>query len=339
MLLLGLLLFLPVPPAAGGEGRPLHSVIATNSSSWVCAPGFFRTASAQQGTCRRCSNLTADDCLRDTERLDPCTGLHNARCVPCEARFLGENQLFVDHCTAIVCRGGFFWNESRCQGCRAGAFCSDGLLSTACGPSLTSPAGASSPLQCMPLPDAPPTQQQLFVLTLLLSVPTDPPLVACPGLFQVVLSWLTYGTLLDCQLGVANYSTGIAGIQCTLLTSREHAALYMRWVGPALQDQREGIQDFLRRCLGREMLMLTEQTVALGAQLQVASAPAPAAAILNHSLSLIYERRRWGTAPSDVVLWLGGFLLLGLALCLSGWMVAAVGCLLCCLKQPMVRRD
>jgi hypothetical protein len=325
MLLLQALLLLPM---AAATRPPFHSI--ATASGWVCKDGFFRTLPLDPAlaTCRRCNNLTEADCAQDTERFIPCSATANARCAPC----LGSppiNMAFTNHCASVRCTPGYYYyNQSNCQPCPKGSVC-DGEAASPCGPLLTTLApGATSPLQCMPLPDAP-QEQQLFLIDLLLSVQTEGLTGGCATLFQAVLTWLTYGALLDCQLGLANYSTGIAGLQCVVLSSRQYAPLYIQWLGPRLQSQREWIQSFLQVCLDRPGLTLAE----LSATISTVTAVAPATPLPNASSYvkpplLSYDARRWGTAPADIVAALVGFVLLAAALCLSGCMAAAVGCIL-----------
>ena len=321
MLLLRVLLLLPM---ATTSRPPLHS-IPSLAGGWLCATGFFQTLPQDPAlaTCRRCSNLTEGDCLQDTERFLPCSPTANAMCVPCAAQ-PPSNAGFANHCTALRCTPGYY-NQSTCQPCPVGSFC-DGEVVAPCGALLTTPSpGAASPLQCMPLPDAQ-QQQQLFVIDLLLSVQTEGLTGGCATLFQAVLTWLTYGALLDCQLGLANYSTGIAGLQCIVLSSRQYAPLYIQWLGPSLQSQRGWIQSFLQACLDRPGLTLTDLSATISTASVVAPSPASSLDVLPPPLS--YDARRWGTAPADIVACLVGFVLLAAALCLSGCMSAAVGCIL-----------
>lgn len=82
-LLIRLCLLLPGCAAmAFIQDRPLHSI--SGSWSWVCAPGFYRTAPPNPGmaTCRPCRGLAPASC-RASEYFAACSPTSDAQCVAC----------------------------------------------------------------------------------------------------------------------------------------------------------------------------------------------------------------------------------------------------------------
>lgn len=209
---------------------------------------------------------------------------------------------------AVRCADSFFYYAEGCAVCPADSYCRNGTR-TDCGANLTSPAAGSSPLEC-----APRTAEvaQHFGVDLLLQVGGSHP-TFCVEVAQAVQHWLLYGSLIGCQASVANYSSSVLGLQCSIQAPQQYSAEYAQWLGQALQAQRSWIEGFLQGCLQTPKLMLLDA-------ISMPILPISAQPSTNTSWSvpqLLYEPRRWGQGQADVVVLLGSVLMLSFAICLS----------------------
>ena len=231
---------------------------------------------------------------------------------------------------AVGCTEGHHKTSSGgCDACPLGSFCANGTLAP-CGPNLTTTAaGAETPLECIPL-----VLEAAQTLTIQVLVRSQTSLLPCPNLAQAILGWLRYGTLLGCQLGIANYSESVMGLQCTVLAPLAYSLQYVHWLEPALRAQRGAIQAVLQTC--------SQQLAVLDASVVVPNTAAPRGGGLgllfnnnnnnNNSLpnwtapTLLYERRKWGQSQGDIVTLVGALLMLSCALCASCVVVTAGAC-------------
>ena len=238
---------------------------------------------------------------------------------------------------------------SHCVACPVGSFCTNGSRWECAGLNLTTNVpGASSPLQCIPttLAAAQPFEITMgFVFNQGTSLPG-----LCLDLYQVLTTWLEFGTILNCQIVMANYSTeatnnnNMGSIQCVVVSSSVYSSMYIQWLSNALETQRQFIQMFLSDCFQNSGLTITDLSAFPIAQSSIdggstsstlASLEEEGGLLFLSNLynnnnqsngsytlrlyppDLVYEKPAWGQNPQDVVAALGVILMLFFSSCVS----------------------
>jgi hypothetical protein len=157
----------------------------------------------------------------------------------------------------------------------------------------------------------------------------------CPNVAEVALRWLRFGLLLECQVAVANYSETIGGVQCMVMTARALATPYAQWLSANAQAQQTTwMQPFLRGCLGRSELRVTDVSVAAvlsGVMGTKDEGGVPTNRSLVAGPTLRYERRRWGTGQQDVTTFVIAASVLVVGMC------GSIGLLVCGLLLLLMR--
>jgi hypothetical protein len=229
--------------------------------------------------------------------------------------------------------------SQKCVLCPVDSFCKGGVR-LPCPEDTVAPAqGAKDALQCLPTPSQNASQEVELNMLWTTSTKVEAAQLAarmCPNLMEVVGHWLKFGKLLECHVGVANYSQTIGGVQCTVVTAKALATEYTQWLGMSAAAQRTAwIQPFLQGCLGRVDLQVTEVSVRpLTLTMSGGDVPSKTNASVWGANSttfprLRYERRKWGTAQGDVVMFVAATAVLAVGMCTS------MGMLLCVLVYPL----
>jgi len=188
----------------------------------------------------------------------------------------------------------------------------------------TASIGSSTSLQC--LPTSFDTAQE-FEIDIIFNVESSRN-IPCMNLYQVITSWLEYGTIINCNMATANYSKNVAGVQCIVVASTAYSSTYLQWLTDTLLMREIWIQGFLSTCFGTNQIMITNIIAAPSSQ-QVSgslfydsknsssSANASLAVPYSHENDILYERRVWGQAPEDVTTYVLHLVILTFSMCIS----------------------
>ena len=152
-------------------------------------------------------------------------------------------------------------------------------------------------------------------------------LSTCPNLYQLVIDWLQYGTLVNCMMGTANYSNSVGGVQCLISSSVQYSDLYLLWLSKQVTLEKNSMQSFLRNCLEQPALIITSVSVYPSMTDNNNNINNNILIISNNNQTsypqLVYETIPWGHTQADVVAFFVSTIILSSSMLLSSCLLVA----------------